>query len=179
MEALHNRIGYVSQKPVLFSGTVESNIAYGDNRGKVISLEEVKKAAGTAQAEEFVNKMDGTYEARISQGGSNLSGGQKQRIAIARALAKNPEILILDDAFSALDYRTDQMLRNELSTSEKEVTKLIVAQRIGSIRHADRIIVLEHGKITGSGTHEELMKSCQAYREIAASQMSEEELKNA
>jgi ATP-binding cassette subfamily B multidrug efflux pump len=177
-ETLHSRIGYVSQKPVLFSGTVESNVAYGDDNGKVISIDDVIQAVGTAQAEEFVKNMNGTYDARISQGGSNLSGGQKQRIAIARALARKPEILILDDSFSALDYKTDRALRSALNSAEKDATKLIVAQRIGTIRHADKIIVLEHGRAVGMGTHDELMKTCDTYREIASSQMSEEELKN-
>jgi len=178
-ETLHDRIGYVSQKPVLFSGTVESNVAYGDDNGKAISVDDVKQAVNTAQAEEFVKNMNGTYDAGISQGGSNLSGGQKQRIAIARALARKPEILILDDSFSALDYKTDRALRNALNSAEKDATKLIVAQRIGTIRYADKIIVLEHGKTVGMGTHDELMKTCDTYREIASSQMSEEELKNA
>lgn len=178
-EDLHDRIGYVSQKPVLFSGTVTSNIAFGDCGGRKISAEEIKDAAETAQAEEFVEQMDGTYGAEVSQGGSNLSGGQKQRLAIARAVARNPEILILDDAFSALDYKTDRALRSALHEKEKDVTKLIVAQRVGTIRNADRIIVLDHGKVVGMGTHDELLASCDTYREIAASQMSEEELKNA
>lgn len=178
-EALHERIGYVSQKPVLFSGTVASNVSYGGKEGRTVSIGDVKKAVDTAQAEEFVGRMDGNYEAVISQGGTNLSGGQKQRLAIARALAKNPEILIFDDAFSALDYRTDRALRKALDTAKKDATKIIVAQRIGTIRHADRIIVLENGKIAGMGTHEELMKTCETYQEIASSQLSEEELKNA
>jgi len=178
-EDLHDRIGYVSQKPVLFSGTIRSNIAFGDCGGKKISAEEIRDAAETAQAGEFVEQMDHTYEAEVPQGGSNLSGGQKQRVAIARAVARNPEILILDDAFSALDYKTDRALRCALQKKEKDVTKLIVAQRVGTIRHADRIIVLDHGKVAGAGTHDELLASCAAYREIASSQMSEEELKNA
>jgi ATP-binding cassette subfamily B multidrug efflux pump len=178
-EDIHDRIGYVSQKPVLFSGTVTSNIAFGDCGGREISAEEIKDAVETAQAEEFVEQMDGTYGAEVSQGGSNLSGGQKQRLAIARAVARNPEILILDDAFSALDYKTDRALRSALHEKEKDVTKLIVAQRVGTIRNADRIIVLDHGKVVGMGTHDELFASCDTYREIAASQMSEEELKNA
>jgi ATP-binding cassette subfamily B multidrug efflux pump len=178
-EDLHDRIGYVSQKPVLFSGTIRSNIAFGDCGGKKISAEEIRDAAETAQAGEFVEQMDHTYEAEVSQGGSNLSGGQKQRIAIARAVARKPEILILDDAFSALDYKTDRTLRCALQKKEKDVTKLIVAQRVGTIRNADRIIVLDHGKVAGEGTHDELLISCAAYREIASSQMSEEELKNA
>ncbi len=178
-ENLHDKIGYVSQKPVLFSGTVRSNVEYGNQRDKEIDDAGFRKALGTAQAKEFVNRMPDGADAEVSQGGSNLSGGQKQRLAIARAIAKKPEILIFDDAFSALDYRTDRELRNALDRTEKETTKLIVAQRIGTIRHADKIIVLNQGRISGMGTHEELMKNCEDYREIASSQLSEEELKNA
>ena len=178
-ENLHDKIGYVSQKPVLFSGTVRSNVEYGNQRDKEIDDAGFRKALGTAQAKEFVNRMPDGADAEVSQGGSNLSGWQKQRLAIARAIAKKPEILIFDDAFSALDYRTDRELRNALDRTEKETTKLIVAQRIGTIRHADKIIVLNQGRISGMGTHEELMKNCEDYREIASSQLSEEELKNA
>ncbi|MGI6108705.1 MAG: ABC transporter ATP-binding protein [Eubacteriaceae bacterium] len=178
-ENLHNAIGYIPQKAVLFSGTVESNVSYGDNGKGDITEAQVKKAVAIAQSTDFVEKMDGQYEAPIAQGGTNVSGGQKQRLAIARAIAREPEILIFDDSFSALDYKTDRNLRNALDTEVKGTTKLIVAQRIGTIRNADQIIVLEHGRIVGKGTHDELMKSCRTYQEIANSQLSKEELENA
>lgn len=178
-ERLHDKVGYVSQKPVLFSGTVRSNVVYGDHENQEITGDDVQEALDTAQAKEFVDRMPDGADAEVAQGGSNLSGGQKQRIAIARAIAKKPEILIFDDAFSALDYQTDRALRNALDRTEKKTTKLIVAQRIGTIRHADQIIVLNQGRISGMGTHEELMQDCEDYREIASSQLSEEELKNA
>jgi len=177
-EALRDKLGYVPQRAVLFSGTVESNIAYGDYGVQIPSGEEIKKAARIAQGDEFIEKMDGGYEAAISQGGLNLSGGQKQRIAIARAVCKKPEIFIFDDSFSALDYKTDRMLRNVLKEETADATKLIVAQRIGTIRDADKIIVLDEGRMAGMGTHDELMKSCAVYQEIAYSQLSKEELSN-
>ena len=177
-EALRDKLGYVPQRAVLFSGTVESNIAYGDYGVQIPSGEEIEKAARIAQGDEFIEKMDGGYEAAISQGGLNLSGGQKQRIAIARAVCKKPEIFIFDDSFSALDYKTDRMLRNVLKEETADATKLIVAQRIGTIRDADKIIVLDEGRMAGMGTHDELMKSCAVYQEIAYSQLSKEELGN-
>ncbi len=173
---LHNKIGYVSQKAILFSGTVESNIAYGDNGKEPAGDEDVKLAVSVAQADEFVEKKDMGYKGYVSQGGSNFSGGQKQRLSIARAIARKPEIFIFDDSFSALDYKTDRMLRQALREKCKDATKLIVAQRIGTIRDADRIIVLDDGQIAGMGTHEELMKNCEVYQQIAYSQLSKEEL---
>ncbi|WP_150271498.1 ABC transporter ATP-binding protein [Paenibacillus tepidiphilus] len=172
--ALRNKMGYVSQKAVLFGGTVTSNIAFGDNGSD--AAPEVVDAVYTSQASDFVEKMDGSYEAHIAQGGSNLSGGQKQRLSIARAIARRPEILIFDDSFSALDYKTDRKLRSELKKEARGTTMLIVAQRIGTIKDADKIIVLEAGRIAGMGTHDELMESCEVYQEIAYSQLSKEEL---
>ena len=177
-EFLHNKIGYVPQKAVMFNGTVSSNIAYGDNGKEKASAEIIKKAIEVAQGKEFVEKMDDTYEAHIAQGGTNVSGGQKQRIAIARAIARNPEIYIFDDSFSALDYKTDSVLRKELKKYTKNATSLIVAQRIGTIMNADQIIVLDEGKIVGKGTHKELLKNCEVYKQIALSQLSKEELEN-
>lgn len=174
--SLRNKIGYVSQKATLFTGTIRSNIAYGDNGRSSASPEDIKEAAATAQADEFVKKMESGYEAFVSQGGSNLSGGQKQRLSIARAIARKPEILIFDDSFSALDYKTDRILRNALERSCQDTTRIIVAQRIGTIRNADKIIVLDEGKIAGMGTHQELMEHCDVYQQIALSQLSEEEL---
>ena len=175
-EALHNKIGYVPQRAVLFNGTVASNVAYGDN-GKTKSSEDMlKKAVEIAQGKEFVEKMEGQYEGHISQGGGNVSGGQKQRLSIARAIYREPEIYIFDDSFSALDYKTDHILRSALKKGTKDATTLIVAQRIGTIKNADRIIVLEEGKVVGNGTHEELLESCKTYQEIAYSQLSKEEL---
>ena len=178
LEYLYKLIGYVPQKAVMFNGTVNSNIAYGDAK-KVISDNEIKEAARVAQADDFVSKMDNGYESHIAQGGTNVSGGQKQRLAIARAIAKNPEIYIFDDSFSALDYKTDAVLREELKKYTKDVTSLIVAQRIGTIMNADKIIVLDNGTSVGVGTHEELLKNCEVYKEIALSQLSKEELDNA
>ncbi|MGN1137236.1 MAG: ABC transporter ATP-binding protein [Oscillospiraceae bacterium] len=175
-EELHNRIGYVSQKAVLFSGTVASNVAFGDNGKGKIGEEDIKEAVSIAQASEFVEKMDGTYGAPIAQSGTNVSGGQKQRISIARAVARKPEILIFDDSFSALDYKTDRTLRTVLHEKTENTTKIIVAQRISTIRDADCIIVLDHGRIVGKGTHKELLESCSEYLEIARSQLSKEEI---
>lgn len=177
--ALRNKLGYVSQKAILFSGTVESNVSYGDNGQSTPQSGAVAEAISMAQASEFVEKMAGGLSARIAQGGTNVSGGQKQRLSIARAICRQPEIYIFDDSFSALDYKTDRILRTALDRKLKNATKLIVAQRIGTIRNADKIIVLDAGKIVGMGTHEELMKDCSVYQEIARSQLSEEELANA
>lgn len=172
---LRNKIGYVSQKAILFNGSVRSNIAFGDN-GKDNLEDNLVSAIDTAQAAEFVQKLDGTYDGYIAPGGTNLSGGQRQRLSIARAICRDPEILIFDDSFSALDYKTDKVLRKALDEKCGKATRLIVAQRIGTIRDADRIIVLEDGNIAGQGTHDELMKNCEVYRQIAYSQLSEEEL---
>lgn len=177
-KALRDKIGYVSQKAVLFSGTVSSNVAYGDFYDKMTD-EQVRRAVKIAQGTEFVEKMEGTYDAHIAQGGSNVSGGQKQRLSIARAVARNPEIYIFDDSFSALDYKTDRILRSTLKKEIKDATMLIVAQRIGTIKDADLIIVLDDGKVAGMGTHEELLKNCATYQEIAYSQLSKEELEHA
>lgn len=178
-EFLHNKIGYVPQKAVMFNGTVNSNIAYGDNGKGEISEEKIKKVIEVAQGKEFVEKMDEKYDTHIAQGGTNVSGGQKQRLAIARAIARSPEIYIFDDSFSALDYKTDFLLRKALKEYTKDATSLIVAQRIGTIMNADKIIVLEDGVSVGMGTHKELLKNCDVYKEIALSQLSEEELENA
>lgn len=169
---LRNKLGYVSQRAVLFSGTVESNVAYGDNGQPVPQNAAVAEAVSMAQAGEFVEKMDGRLSAQIAQGGANVSGGQKQRLSIARAICRKPEIYIFDDSFSALDYKTDRILRTALNRKLKDATKLIVAQRIGTIRNADKIIVLDAGKIAGMGTHEELLGNCSVYQEIARSQLS-------
>ena len=175
-KALHNRIGYVPQKAVMFNGTVSSNVAYGDNgRGKK-SEKAIKQAVKIAQAKSFVEKMEKDYNAHIAQGGTNISGGQKQRLAIARAIARDPEIYIFDDSFSALDYKTDAALRHDLKKYTKNATNLIVAQRIGTIMHADKIIVLDEGKCVCMGTHKELMKNCEVYQQIALSQLTKEEL---
>ncbi len=175
-KALRNKIGYVSQKATLFTGSIRSNVAYGDNGREPASLDQVKEAVATAQASEFVEQMDNSYDGYVAQGGSNLSGGQKQRISIARAIARKPEILIFDDSFSALDYKTDRVLRRALDKECKDVTRIVVAQRIGTIRDADKIIVLDEGKIAGMGTHQELMENCEVYQQIALSQLSKEEL---
>ena len=176
-EFLHNKIAYVPQKAVMFDGTVSSNVSYGDN-GKEISDKKIKEAIKVAQAEEFVLKMDDKYNTHISSGGTNVSGGQKQRLSIARAIARDPEIYIFDDSFSALDYKTDFVLRHELKKYTKDATSIIVAQRIGTIMNADTIIVLDKGEVAGIGTHKELLKNCEVYKEIALSQLSKEELEN-
>ena len=176
LKALHDKIGYVPQKAVMFTGTVKSNVCYGN---KSVSEEEMKKAIDVAQGTEFVSKMDKTYDAHIARGGTNVSGGQKQRLAIARAIAKKPEIYIFDDSFSALDYKTDSVLRSELKKYTRDATNLIVAQRIGTILNADIIVVLDKGQCVGMGTHKELMENCPVYKEIALSQLSKEELNNA
>ena len=170
---LRQRIGYVPQKGVLFSGTIDSNIRYGKPEA---TEAEVKRAAEIAQAWEFIQDKEDGMDSAIAQGGSNVSGGQKQRLSIARAIAKEPEIYIFDDSFSALDYKTDVVLRRALKKETKDATTLIVAQRISTILHADKILVLDEGKVVGQGTHKELLKSCDVYRQIAMSQLSEEEL---
>lgn len=175
-EALRNKLSYVPQKTVMFSGTVSSNVAYGSNGQGEPSEELVRKSLNIARAAEFVEKMEGTYAAPISQGGTNISGGQKQRLAIARAVCRRPEIYVFDDSFSALDYKTDRILRNELKKETADATTLIVAQRIGTIMDADKIIVLNEGKIVGQGKHKELLKSCRIYQEIAQLQLGEEAL---
>ncbi|MCL2401147.1 MAG: ABC transporter ATP-binding protein/permease [Oscillospiraceae bacterium] len=175
-EALNDKLGYVPQKSVLFKGTVSSNVAYGDNGKGGYSPADIEKAIQIARAEEFVSQLEGGVNAAVSQRGVNFSGGQKQRLSIARAVCRTPEILIFDDSFSALDYKTDREVRQSLSTETDGATRLIVAQRIGTIIDADQIIVLDDGNIAGIGTHKELLESCQVYREIAKSQLSEEEL---
>ena len=175
-EYLREKIGYVSQKAVIFSGSVKDNVKYGS---KKISDKKIKEAIKVAQAEDFVLKMDNKYNSDLSQGGTNISGGQKQRISIARAIAKDPEIYIFDDSFSALDYKTDSLLRKELKKYAKDATILIVAQRIGTILNADKIVVLDEGKCVGIGTHKELINNCDVYKQIALSQLSEEEALNA
>ena len=175
---LHNKLGYVPQRAVMFSGSVNYNVSYGDNGKGEIPEEKIKKAISIAQAKDFVEKMPEKYESHIAQGGTNISGGQKQRLAIARAIARSPEIYIFDDSFSALDYKTDFMLRDELNKYTKDSTNIIVAQRIGTILNADKIIVLENGECVGMGTHKELLENCKVYQEIAYSQLSKEELEN-
>ena len=175
---LHNKLGYVPQRAVMFSGSVNYNVSYGDNGKGEIPEEKIKKAISIAQATDFVEKMPEKYESHIAQGGTNISGGQKQRLAIARAIARSPEIYIFDDSFSALDYKTDFMLRDELNKYTKDSTNIIVAQRIGTILNADKIIVLENGECVGMGTHKELLENCKVYQEIAYSQLSKEELEN-
>ena len=178
-EALHNKLGYVPQKAVMFNGTVTSNITYGENGRAPAEKDDIIEAVSVAQAEEFVMKMDGTYDAKIAQGGTNVSGGQKQRLAIARAICRRPEIYVFDDSFSALDYKTDRILRKKLKETTNGATSLIVAQRIGTIMDADKIIVLDEGRVVGQGTHRELLKNCPVYLEIAESQLTKEEIANA
>lgn len=177
-ETLYNKIGYIPQKAIMFSGTVNENISYGKNKNGKISKDKVQEAIKIAQAEEFVLKMDKKYESEIAQGGTNISGGQKQRLAIARAIARDPEIYIFDDSFSALDYNTEKTLRHQLKRYTKDSTNLIVAQRIGTIMNADKILVIDQGKCVGIGTHKELLKKCKVYQEIALSQLSKEELEH-
>ena len=178
-KALRNKIGYVPQKSVMFSGTIASNVAYGDNGRAETDADDIIKAVEIAQATEFVNKKEEKYDAPVAQGGSNLSGGQKQRLSIARAICRQPEIYIFDDSFSALDYKTDRILRSELKKETAGVTTLIVAQRIGTIKDADQILVIDKGRVVGQGKHHELLKTCDVYREIAESQLSKEELEYA
>lgn len=175
-QALRDKIGYVSQKAILFAGSVRDNINFGDNGRGPISGEMVKQAIATAQATEFIEQMEDGYDGRVSQGGDNFSGGQKQRLSIARAVARQPEIFIFDDSFSALDYKTDRTLRATLDRECGDATRFIVAQRIGTIRDADKIIVLDEGRIAGMGSHDELIKTCEVYQQIALSQLSKEEL---
>ncbi len=176
IECLNNILGYVSQKAVIFRGTIKENVSYGNNGKKKASLNKIKEAVNVAQGTEFVESLPDTYDHETAQSGTNLSGGQKQRIAIARAIARDPEIYIFDDSFSALDYKTDLNLRKELKKYTKDATNLIVAQRIGTIKNADKILVLDDGKLVGIGTHKELLKNCQVYKEIALSQLSSNEL---
>ena len=178
-EYLHNKLGYVPQKAVIFNDTVNNNIAYGENGKEKITEEKIKKSIEVAQGKEFVENMDEQYNTHMAQGGTNVSGGQKQRLAIARAIAREPEIYIFDDSFSALDYKTDSVLRKELKKYTKEATTLIVAQRIGTIMNADKILVLDSGECVGQGTHKELLKNCEIYKQIALSQLSKEELEDA
>ena len=175
-KALHQKMGYVPQKAVIFSGTVASNIRYGDSGKEKLNERGIQTAAKVAQAKNFIEKLDKQYNSHIAQSGTNISGGQKQRLAIARAVARNPEIYIFDDSFSALDYKTDAALRKALKDYTKDATSLIVAQRIGTIMHADQILVLDKGRCVGHGTHKELLKNCEIYKEIALSQLSKEEL---
>ena len=162
----------------MFDGSVRENVAYGDNGCDKPSEDKIKEAVKVAQGTDFVEKMQDKYDAHIAQGGTNVSGGQKQRLAIARAIARNPEIYIFDDSFSALDYKTDFNLRRELKKYTNDATNLIVAQRIGTIKEADKIMVLDQGNVVGLGTHEELLNECEIYKEIALSQLSKEELEN-
>lgn len=177
-EYLHNIVGYVPQKAVMFSGTVQSNITYGKSIIGKPNKKKIEESLKVSQAYEFVSKLDKKEKSHIAQGGTNVSGGQKQRLSIARTIARNPEIYIFDDSFSALDYKTDSTLRKELKKYTKNATSLIVAQRIGTIMNADKIIVLDNGKCVGMGTHKELMKKCDVYKEIALSQVTKEELEN-
>lgn len=176
-EILNNKLGYIPQKAVIFSGSINFNVSYGKN-GKKKTKKDIEEAIRVAQAKEFVEKMDKGYNTHLAQGGTNVSGGQKQRLAIARAIARRPEIYIFDDSFSALDYKTDSVLRKELKKYTKDATCLIVAQRIGTIMNADKIVVLDNGHCVGIGTHKELLKTCEVYKQIALSQLSKEELEN-
>ena len=178
ISSLHDRLGYVPQKAIMFNGTINYNVSYGKKANYKVTDEKIKEAIEVAQAKEFVDKMPKKYDSNIAQGGTNVSGGQKQRLSIARAIARDPEIYIFDDTFSALDYKTDYILRKELKEYTKEATSIIVAQRIGTIKNADKIIVLDKGKMVGMGTHKELLKKCKVYQEIAYSQLSKEELEN-
>ncbi len=179
LKELHNKIGYVPQKAVMFMGSVKSNVGYGSVNGTKPTLGKIKEATDVAQASSFIKEMDGEYEAHIAQGGTNVSGGQKQRLSIARAIARDPEIYIFDDSFSALDFKTDATLRRALKEYTKDATSIIVAQRVGTIINADKIVVLNEGECVGIGTHKELLKSCKVYQEIVLSQLSKEELENA
>lgn len=178
-EALYDKLGYIPQKAVMFRGTILENVGYGKKNKKKFSVDKMKKAIEVAQGKEFVEKMPHKYKEKIARGGTNISGGQKQRLSIARAIARDPEIYIFDDSFSALDYKTDLTLRKELKKYTKDATTLIVAQRIGTIKNADQIIVIEDGKIVGKGKHKDLIKNCKVYKEIALSQLSKEEIENA
>lgn len=175
-KALHNKIGYVPQRAVMFAGSIKSNLDFGDNGKGEKSDEDIADASEIAQAKKFIDKLPEGYDARVAQGGTNFSGGQKQRMAIARAIARKPEIFIFDDSFSALDYKTDRVLRKQLKSKTADAITFIVAQRIGTIKDADKIIVLDAGDVVGMGKHKELLTSCEVYREIALSQLSKEEL---
>ena len=179
LEDLHNKLGYVPQKAVMFTGSVKENVAYGTKNGKKPTTKKVEEAIEIAQASDFVSKMEDGINSHIARGGTNVSGGQKQRLAIARSIARDPEIYIFDDSFSALDYKTDAILRSELKKYNKDSTIMIVSQRIGTIINADKIVVLDKGTCVGIGTHKELLKNCEVYKEIALSQLSKEELENA
>ena len=174
-EGLYNKLGYIAQKAVLFSGSIRENLSFGLKNGE-FTEDQIRAAVDTAQAAEFVDKSEGGLDYTLAQAGRNLSGGQKQRLSIARALARTPEVLIFDDSFSALDYRTDADLRAALAKNFADTIRVIVAQRIGTIRNAEQILVLDEGKCVGLGTHGELMKTCRVYQEIARSQLSAAEL---
>ena len=176
---LNDKIGYISQKAIMFQGTIKENVAFGNKNNKKVSEEKVKKAIEVAQGKDFVEKLPNAYSYSLAESGTNISGGQKQRLSIARAIAREPEIYIFDDSFSALDYKTDFTLRKELKNYTKDATVVIVAQRIGTIKDADQIFVIEDGKLVGSGTHKELLKKCNIYKEIALSQLGKEEIENA
>lgn len=173
LSELRRRVGYIPQQGMLFSGTVESNLKFA---GESVTDENMREAARIAQASDFIEEREGGFASEISQGGSNVSGGQRQRLSIARALAKRPEVVVFDDSFSALDYKTDALLREELARTQKDAALVVVAQRIATIMHADQIIVLDEGAVVGQGTHEELLRRCPAYLEIAQSQLSAREL---
>lgn len=178
LEDLHNKVGYIPQKAVLFSGDIESNLNFGQSKESPLDEQKMWEALDLAQAKPFVQEKEKGLKAEVAQSGTNFSGGQRQRLAIARALARKPEILIFDDSFSALDYKTDRILRKELAERTQDMTKLIVAQRISTIMDADQILVLDAGKVVGQGTHRELLASNEVYQEIAYSQLSKEELEN-
>ena len=178
LEDLHNKVGYIPQKAVLFSGDIESNLDFGQSKESPLDEQKMWNALDLAQAKPFVQEKEKGLKSEVAQSGTNFSGGQRQRLAIARALARKPEILIFDDSFSALDYKTDRILRKELAERTQDMTKLIVAQRISTIMDADQILVLDAGKVVGQGTHRELLASNEVYQEIAYSQLSKEELEN-
>ena len=178
LEDLHNKVGYIPQKAVLFSGDIESNLDFGQSQESPLDEQKMWDALDLAQAKPFVQEKEKGLKSEVAQSGTNFSGGQRQRLAIARALARKPEILIFDDSFSALDYKTDRILRKELAERTQDMTKLIVAQRISTIMDADQILVLDAGKVVGQGTHRELLASNEVYQEIAYSQLSKEELEN-
>lgn len=175
---LNDIVGYIPQKPILFSGTIQSNLDFGTSGNQPLNEEKMQEALSIAQASEFVNEKEGKLKSPVAQNGSNFSGGQKQRLAIARVIARQPEILLFDDSFSALDYKTDKKLRQVLKEKLADTTKLIVAQRISTIMDADQILVLDEGRIVGQGTHDELLATNSVYQEIAYSQLSKEELVN-
>jgi ABC-type multidrug transport system fused ATPase/permease subunit len=174
--ALRDKMGYVPQKSFLFAGTIGSNIDYGHKSGLQNTLSEIQHAAEVGQSKEFIEQKNGAYEARVEEGGSNFSGGQRQRLTISRAVCRDPEIYLFDDSFSALDFKTDSVLRRRLRESAADATQVIVGQRVGSIMNADVILVIDEGRIAGLGTHEELLKTCDVYREIAYSQLVPEEV---